>query len=100
VYQEYLEQVKFQSFKLLWLWYLYATFSFILLHVRGSQLCQLPSLLLKLCEYSSYHVSLAGDNGTTFADQNLEVGGVYTLIVQENNNGIVSKCNFSSKATL
>lgn len=60
----------------------------------------LPYLLLKLCEYFSYHVSLAGDNGTAFADQNLELGGVYTLIVQENNNGIVSQFNYSYKATL
>lgn len=60
----------------------------------------LPYLLLKLCEYFSYHVSLAGDNGTAFADQNLELGGVYTLIVQENKNGIVSKCNFYYKVTL
>lgn len=45
-------------------------------------------------------MSLAGDNGTVFADQNLELGAVYTLIVQENNNRIVSKCNFSYKATL
>lgn len=35
-----------------------------------------------------YHVSLAGDNGTIIADQDLQLGGVYTLIVQENNNGI------------
>lgn len=98
MYQEYLEQMKFQRFRLIWLWCLDATL--ILLHMSGSQLCQLPYLLLKLCEYFSYHVSLAGDNGTVFADQNLELGGVYTLIVQENNNGIVSKCNFSSNAKL
>jgi hypothetical protein len=45
-------------------------------------------------------VSLDGDNGTVFADQKLELGGVYTLIVQETNNKTVSKCNFYSTATL
>jgi hypothetical protein len=45
-------------------------------------------------------VSLHGDNTTVLADQKLELGGVYTLIVQENNNGIVSNRNCSSTATL
>jgi hypothetical protein len=101
MYQECLEQVRFLNFQ----WYLDATLSIILFYMRGSQVCQLPYLLLKLCEYFSYIVSLrvSGDNDandTRFADQKLQLGGVYTLIVQENNNATVSKSSFSSKSTL
>jgi hypothetical protein len=45
-------------------------------------------------------MSLDRHNDTVLADQKLQLGGVYTLIVQENNDGIVSKCTLSSAAML
>lgn len=80
--------------RLILLCYLDAMVYMILLHM--AQLILWPCnyviylLALQVCECCSYHLLL---DGTNLEDQKLQLGGVYTLIVQENNNEIVSKHN-------
>jgi len=50
------------------------------------QACDLLSL--KLCEYFSYQVTLGS---TRLWSRSLHTGGVYTLLIIEENDGIVSK---------
>lgn len=50
------------------------------------QPCDLLSL--KSCEYFSYKVSL---NGKRLSDQTLQTGGVYTLLIVEEDGDFVSK---------